>query len=77
MRKFAQSGQSSDIKVFPQTRNIKKSHSRLRHFFYGRLAALRAEKRVSIVPSRTNSTQISIVYKLTGGPTGCLDEHCI
>jgi hypothetical protein len=77
MRKFAQSGRTSDIKVFPQTRNIKKSHSILRHFFDRGLAASRAEKIVSIFSCPTKSTQISAVYKLIGGTTGFLVEHYI
>jgi len=77
MRKFAQSSRPSDIKVFRQTSHIKKSHPILRQFFYRGLAASRDEKRVSIVLCPTNSTQISTVYNLAGGPTGCFAEHYI
>jgi hypothetical protein len=52
-------------------------HSIHSHFFYRGFAAWRAENRVSIVLCPTNNTQTSTVYKLTGGPTGCLAEYCI
>jgi hypothetical protein len=52
-------------------------HTILRHFLDHEFAAWRVGNRVSIVSCPTNSTQTSVIYKLTGGPTGCLVEHCI
>jgi hypothetical protein len=48
-----------------------------RQFFDRGFAVWRVEKRVSIVPCPTNSTEISATYKLTRVATGCLAEHCI
>ena len=48
-----------------------------RQFFDHGFAVWWVEKRVSIVPCPTNSTEISTTYKLTGVTTGCLAEHCI
>jgi len=52
-------------------------HSILGHFLDHGFTTWQAENRVSIVLCPTNTTQTSVIYKLTEGLAGCSTEHYI